>query len=708
MPAPPSAAKHVRRVLEGTASVLLGLALTASPALTTAASAASAPAQEQPAAAAAPASDWLHADGSLIVDEAGKPVRLTGVNWFGFNTSERVFHGLWTANLETVTRQMAERGINIVRVPISTQLLLEWRAGNLSAATGINAAANPELAGMSTLQIFDHWLELCKRYGLKVMLDVHSAEADNSGHVYPVWWKGSITPEKFYQAWEWAADRYKNDDTVVAMDIENEPHGKADQDPHAKWDDSTDTDNFKNACQTAGRRILAVNPKVLILCEGIETYPKDGTGWDSPDPKAFYNDWWGGNLRGAKDHPVDLGAHQSQLVYSPHDYGPAVFPQPWFEGDWNRGTLERDVWDPNWLYLHKQNTAPLLIGEWGGHLDGGPNQKWMTALRGLIEDENLSHTFWCLNPNSGDTGGLLDSDWTTWDEEKYAFLKPALWQQDGKFVSLDHQVPLGGQGSTTGISLSEATGQAPGPDTEAPTAPTGLSATSTTNRVTLAWHPATDNVRVTGYDVYRDGTKVAGPLTDTGYVDRDLAAGTAHRYTVKARDAAGNTSAASAPLTVSTQEPGVPSGDLTVLYRSGDDSTGDSALRPHLRVVNSSDRPVDLAGVTVRYWFTRDGDAPVNAWCDYAALGCADVKPAVRTLSRPLDGADAYLEVSFTGGTLAPGADTGDIQLRASKADWSDFDETDDYSHGPSGPYVEAANITAYAGDELAWGLEPR
>lgn len=76
-------------------------------------------------AAAAPATDWLHVSGNQIVDAAGDPVWLTGVNWFGFNATERVFHGLWSANITEVTASMAQRGINIVRVPISTQLLLE-------------------------------------------------------------------------------------------------------------------------------------------------------------------------------------------------------------------------------------------------------------------------------------------------------------------------------------------------------------------------------------------------------------------------------------------------------------------------------------------------------------------------------------------------------------------------------------------------------
>ena len=57
-----------------------------------------------------------------------------------------------------------------------------------------------------------------------------------------------------------------------------------------------------------------------------------------------------------------------------------------------------------------------------------------------------------FNENSGDTGGLIYDNFSKWDEEKYALLKPALWQNDeGKFISLDHQIPLG----SNGISLSE-------------------------------------------------------------------------------------------------------------------------------------------------------------------------------------------------------------------------------------------------------------
>lgn len=665
-------------------------------------------------AAAAPGDDWLHTRGNQIVDAQGNEVWLTGANWFGFNATERVFHGLWSANITEITRSMAQRGINIVRVPISTQLLLEWKEGRASVPSAVNAYANPEIAGKTTLEVFDHWLALCKQYGIKVMLDVHSAEADNAGHFYPVWWKGTITTEQFYTAWEWVTARYRGDDTLVAMDIKNEPHGGAGESPRAKWDGSTDQDNFKHACETAGKRILAINPHLLILCEGIQIYPKNGSNWSSTSAADYHSTWWGGNLRGVRDHPVDLGAGNDQVVYSPHDYGPLVAPQPWFTGDWNRTTLERDVWDPNWLYLHKENTAPLLIGEWGGFMDGGPNQKWMTALRDLISEERLHHTFWCLNPNSGDTGGLLLNDWKTWDEEKYALLKPALWQHGGKFVSLDHQVPLGGTGSTTGLSLADVYGGGGGDpdDTTPPAAPSGLTATATGSAsVTLRWAPSTDDVGVTGYDVYRDGTKVTtAPVTATTHTDTGLTPSTRYTYAVRARDAAGNVSAPSAALAVTTAPSGGgdPVGGLKVLHRTTDGSPTDNAIRPELRIANTGTAPVDLSTVTARYYFTRDGGAPtVSAWCDYAAVGCAQMRLRVVPLSSPVAGADAYLEVGFAGGTLAAGRDTGDIQLRMSKADWSAFDERDDHSRAPSSAYTEARSVPAYTGTALAWGAPP-
>ena len=79
----------------------------------------------------------------------------------------------------------------------------------------------------------------------------------------------------------------------------------------------------------------------------------------------------------------------------------------------------------------------------------------MEYFRQLIAEKHLHHTFWCYNANSGDTGGLVKDDFKTWDEEKYEFVKEVLWQtSDGKFIGLDHAVPLG----KNGIALSEYSG----------------------------------------------------------------------------------------------------------------------------------------------------------------------------------------------------------------------------------------------------------
>ncbi|WP_370450108.1 CBM20 domain-containing protein [Corallococcus interemptor] len=92
-------------------------------------------------------------------------------------------------------------------------------------------------------------------------------------------------------------------------------------------------------------------------------------------------------------------------------------------------------------------------------------------------------------------------------------------------------------------------------DTTAPSVPTGLAATRTDRSVTLTWTASTDNVGVTGYQVFRNGTQVGTP-TSTSYTDSGLSSNTAYSYTVKARDAAGNTSAASSALSVTTSTSG--------------------------------------------------------------------------------------------------------------------------------------------------------
>lgn len=399
--------------------------------------------------------DWLFTDGSKIFDKNGKQVWITGVNWFGYNTGTNIFDGVWNCNLENSLASIADHGFNFLRIPFSAELINKWAAGIYPTAN-FNGALNPKLSGMNSLEIFDYVVTLCEANGLKIMIDIHSAETNAMGHTVNLWYTQSVSTAQYYSALEWITKRYKNNDTIIAIDLKNEPHGKEYEGSAAAiWNNSTSQNNWKYVAETAAKKVLAINPNLLIMVEGTEIYPINPktNNFTSTNAKDYYYNWWGGNLRGVKDYPIDLGKYQNKLVYSPHDYGPTVYKQPWFEGNYTYDSLMKDCWYDNWFYIYDKDIAPLLIGEWGGFLKE-PNLTWMTYMRKLIKTYNLHHTFWCFNANSGDTGGLVLDDFTTWDTAKYNFVKEVLWQEGGKFVGLDHAIPLG----KNGITLSQAKG----------------------------------------------------------------------------------------------------------------------------------------------------------------------------------------------------------------------------------------------------------
>jgi endoglucanase len=148
----------------------------------------------------------------------------------------------------------------------------------------------------------------------------------------------------------------------------------------------------------------------------------------------------------------------------------------------------------------------------------------------------------------------------------------------------------------------------PTDDTTAPTAPgTPTASGVTADSVTLTWPAATDNVGVSGYLIYREGsdtpvaTAPASPFTVTG-----LSASTAYRFTVAARDAAGNISARSAPVSVTTgtgpTSTPTSSASCTVTYSIQSQWSG--GFTAQLTATNNGTTPID--GWTVRFSFPGD------------------------------------------------------------------------------------------------------
>lgn len=235
----------------------------------------------------------------------------------------------------------------------------------------------------------------------------------------------------------------------------------------------------------------------------------------------------------------------------------------------------------------------------------------------------------------------------------------------------------------------------------APGAPEGLKATAGSAEVKLSWNAVKG---AESYNVKRaDSAKgpfdtIEDSVTGTSFTDNDVKNGNTYYYVVSANNKSGESSDSNV---VSAAPREVPKGDLVAQYRNGDSSATDNQIRPQFNIKNNGSTAVKLSDVKLRYYFTKEGSDAMQAWVDWAQVGSSNV---VVTFT------DSYMEVGFTSGagSIAPGGQSGDIQIRAAKSSWTNFDETDDYSYNAT--QTSLANwekVTLYQNGELVWGIEP-
>ncbi len=455
-------------------------------------------------------SGYLHTDGARLVNAAGQEVRITGINWFGLETCAFTPHGLWIRNWRDLMLQIKALGFNTIRLPFSNQLL---DPGTTPDPRTIDYRLNPDLKGLSGLQIMDKIVAEAKVLGLKVILDQHRPDC---GAQSPLWYTDHYSEARWIADWVRLAQRYAGNDAVVGADLHNEPHGPA------TWGDGNPATDWRLAAERAGDAILAANPHWLIVVEGVEHI----------GPSDWY--WWGGNLAAAGRYPVRLSV-PGRLVYEAHDYGPEVSQQSWFSAPDFPNNLA-SLWDKHWGYLQEQGIAPVLVGEFGGQqVDSGTEGTWIHTLMNYIRTNGLSYTYWCLNPNSGDTGGILNDDWTTVNAAKMALLQTDLAPMIGTPEVVapppppSPSSPAATQASST-PSLELATQPAPAPSPAA-TQPPSAEATqqSTENGTPITVESSVANGISTGEDdltmdlpatIYQVGititVKMSAPGTDPG------------------------------------------------------------------------------------------------------------------------------------------------------------------------------------------------
>lgn len=330
-------------------------------------------------------------------------MRITGISWFGMETDTFAPHGLWTRNWQEMLDEIVQLGFNTIRLPFSNELF-----DPRNKPSGIDFTLNPDLKGLSGIEIMDVIVRGAADRGLKVLLDRHRPDKNAQSSL---WYTPQIGEERWIEDWKMLAKRYLGEDAVIGADLHNEPRGEA------TWGDGNLKTDWRLAAERAGNAILAVNPNWLIVVEGIERYRDD-------------NYWWGGNLKGVAEYPVRLSV-PNRLVYSAHDYGPGVWGQAWFSHPNFPANLAK-LWDDHWAYIQKDGIAPVLMGEFGGRSVGVDKEGiWQRALVDFLKSRGLSYTYWSLNPNSGDTGGILKDDWKTVDRAKHDLLATYMWPSLG-------------------------------------------------------------------------------------------------------------------------------------------------------------------------------------------------------------------------------------------------------------------------------------
>ena len=402
-----------------------------------------------PAASGAGAGYW-HTSGNQILDSNGNPVRIAGVNWYGFETPDEIAHGLWAQDYHTIINDIKNLGYNTIRIPFSNQMAqTPIVPQNLSFYN--TGPINTDLKGLNSLQILDKIIAYAGQEGLKVILDDHRSEAGESAEQNGLWYTSAYPSSAWVNDWVTLAKRYAGNPAVVGFDLRNEPHTPA-GDTYAQgatWGTGDPATDVRLAYEQAGNAILGVDPGALIFCEGIGENPTASGGINST--------WWGGDLALAGQYPVTLSS-PGHVVYSAHDYGPSLFQQTWFNSSTTPASLAA-VWNANWGYLYRQGTAPVWVGEFGtdntasdvqSSTPGSQGQWFSSLVSYLAADPWLGWTYWALNGE--DPYDLLDG---SYDPTPVSAAKQSL------LASI--QFPLTGTGTGTGSPSPTSTPTSSGP-----------------------------------------------------------------------------------------------------------------------------------------------------------------------------------------------------------------------------------------------------
>lgn len=320
----------------------------------------------------------------------GHSWKLKGLSWFGLEVGDsNVLLGLNRRSLDEILQFLVDNNFNAIRIPFSTKWALDYDS------TVRGSFRDGGIDGqLSRRDFLNKVISRAADYKILVMLDSHRLD-DQS--IPELWYSPEYPYEAMLQAWDTILGDVKHHWNVFAIDLKNEPHGLA------TWGTGDESTDWNTAAEKIGAHLLEKHPEFtgLVFVEGL--------GYSI-------------EFESIKAHPINFGKREwnDRLVYSPHQYGPSVTGDEHFKGYVNFPDSQLSEWERCWGFIEETTGHACVLGEWGGQYDSYHNDKdmvWQNRFAKYLVEKCLSDQFvWDLNPESGDTGGVLKSNW--WDEEE--------------------------------------------------------------------------------------------------------------------------------------------------------------------------------------------------------------------------------------------------------------------------------------------------
>lgn len=369
--------------------------------------------------------------GDKIVNSSGEEIALKGVNWFGFNNGATMVDGLWSpgglsSDFATVVYRMQLLGFNAVRLPISFKDLYNLAPRNL-----VFEYAIPSISQIQA-SVTNPSVSIVSSQTIPPMLSPVVRTAGKTNEYLPndstlnrfLWTVNFFAKNGFYVL---IGNHLKEDQTVLEdrkkwVSQWKDLVAKISQDPVSKnrlmIDILNEPDEKGIRWETLTELYIAVMDAVYPINSGVLFFV-EGTG--QTDMGANWGDGFATNTNVNSAKPffdaLITKPYLNQVVISPHVYPPSVSGSRFND----KGAALYKRLNDSFGYLIEPGYCvgsckkfPVAIGEFGSRFTNPEDVQFMEDFALYLNDHAIKNWFyWSWNPNSSDTGGLVEDNWTT-------------------------------------------------------------------------------------------------------------------------------------------------------------------------------------------------------------------------------------------------------------------------------------------------------